>query len=345
MDASHADIARLLNSTENDRLKGLDMLLLYNEKDGDDGDHATASLSDPDSPPPSDDEDEVTTQRACAIGIDEVVAGKENVEVDDLLNEAGKFSCKCKHFPGKEPCSNYFSADEFATSRMNMASIPFPWRVATGLHKTIHLHFMVAGHTKFAPDWCFGLLKQAFRRSKVATIQCMEKVVNGSADCNVAQPVGLEDGTVFVPMYNWQAMLSPFGKHLKGIKEQAHFTFSSENPGRVLYSATLNGPKAEWKLFAAPNNLPTELPEPIQPPGLPRKRREYLHHSIRQFADEEHQDTAYPHPDVISPVFAAAEEDAPSRAPPPPEPCSPPPPEPCATRKRKRKPSVKKTRK
>ncbi|ELU05764.1 hypothetical protein CAPTEDRAFT_189399 [Capitella teleta] len=71
MDASHADIARLLNSTENDRLKGLDMLLLYNEKDGDDGDHATASLSDPDSPPPSDDEDEVTTQRACAIGIDE----------------------------------------------------------------------------------------------------------------------------------------------------------------------------------------------------------------------------------------------------------------------------------
>ncbi|ELT90216.1 hypothetical protein CAPTEDRAFT_186769, partial [Capitella teleta] len=125
MDASHADIARLLNSTENDRLKGLDMLLLYNEKDGDDGDHATASLSDPDSPPPSDDEDEVTTQRACAIGIDEVVAGKENVEVDDLLNEAGKFSCKCKHFPGKEPCSNYFSADEFATSRMNMASIPF----------------------------------------------------------------------------------------------------------------------------------------------------------------------------------------------------------------------------
>jgi hypothetical protein len=98
------------------------------------------------------------------------------------------------------------------------------WRVATGLYKTIHLHFMVAGHTKFAPDWCFGLLKQAFRRSKVATIQCMEKVVNGSADCNVAQPVGLEDGTVFVPMYNWQAMLSPFGKHLKGIKEQAHFT-------------------------------------------------------------------------------------------------------------------------
>ena len=35
------------------------------------------------------------------------------------------------------------------------------WRVLTGQHRSISLHFLVAGHTKFAPDWCFGLLKQA----------------------------------------------------------------------------------------------------------------------------------------------------------------------------------------
>ena len=34
------------------------------------------------------------------------------------------------------------------------------WRVLTGLHNTIHLSFMVARHTKFSPDWCFGLLKK-----------------------------------------------------------------------------------------------------------------------------------------------------------------------------------------
>ena len=31
------------------------------------------------------------------------------------------------------------------------------WRVLTGLHEYITLSFMVAGHTKFSPDWCFGL--------------------------------------------------------------------------------------------------------------------------------------------------------------------------------------------
>ena len=34
------------------------------------------------------------------------------------------------------------------------------WCVLTGLHENIILSFMVAGHTKFSPDWCFGLLKK-----------------------------------------------------------------------------------------------------------------------------------------------------------------------------------------
>ena len=39
------------------------------------------------------------------------------------------------------------------------------WRVATGLHKFACICLMVAGHTKFAPDWCFGLLKRNTRRT------------------------------------------------------------------------------------------------------------------------------------------------------------------------------------
>ena len=34
------------------------------------------------------------------------------------------------------------------------------WRVLAGLHNTITLSFMISGHTKFSPDWCFGLLKK-----------------------------------------------------------------------------------------------------------------------------------------------------------------------------------------
>ncbi|ELU00818.1 hypothetical protein CAPTEDRAFT_188926 [Capitella teleta] len=106
------------------------------------------------------------------------------------------------------------------------------WRVAMCLHKTISLHFMVAGHTKFAPDWCFGLLKQAFRRSKVDSLECMESVVNGSAACNIAQLIGWEDGRVVVPVYDWNAHLSPHGQHMKGIKENHHFKVSRPSTRR-----------------------------------------------------------------------------------------------------------------
>ena len=36
------------------------------------------------------------------------------------------------------------------------------WHVLTGLHKNITLSFMVTGHMKFSPDWCFGLLKKRY---------------------------------------------------------------------------------------------------------------------------------------------------------------------------------------
>ena len=36
------------------------------------------------------------------------------------------------------------------------------WRVFTGLQKTIQLYLIIAGHTKFAVNWEFGLVKRSF---------------------------------------------------------------------------------------------------------------------------------------------------------------------------------------
>ena len=41
------------------------------------------------------------------------------------------------------------------------------WRVAKGLNTTIELNFMIAGHTKFAPDRHFGSFKSLFRKTCV----------------------------------------------------------------------------------------------------------------------------------------------------------------------------------
>ena len=56
-----------------------------------------------------------------------------------------------------------------------------------GLHKSIAISFLIVGHTKFAPDWAFGLLKQHFRKTRVNCLDDLVRVVEGSAKVNHAQ--------------------------------------------------------------------------------------------------------------------------------------------------------------
>ena len=77
------------------------------------------------------------------------------------------------------------------------------WRVIHGLHDKILVNFMISGHTKFAPDWSFGLLKQNFRQMEVHCLDDMARTVYESAETlNRPQLVGREDGTVIVPPHS-----------------------------------------------------------------------------------------------------------------------------------------------
>ena len=84
------------------------------------------------------------------------------------------------------------------------------WRVIKGLHSSITINFMVPGHTKFAPDWCFGLMKQRYRRTHVSSLADICDAVSSSTltEVNVPQLVGSENGNVYVPTLDWQSFLS-----------------------------------------------------------------------------------------------------------------------------------------
>ena len=88
------------------------------------------------------------------------------------------------------------------------------WQVLSGLHQEIKMSFMLVGHTKFSPDWCFGLVKQKVKREKNNSLEDLERTVNASSVANVAELVGTQDGTPLVPMYNWTDYLAP---HLRRI--------------------------------------------------------------------------------------------------------------------------------
>jgi hypothetical protein len=99
------------------------------------------------------------------------------------------------------------------------------WRVVTGLHRNITLSFLVVGHTKFAPDWCFGLFKKRFRLTKIGTLADIAKAVDDSAKVNVPQLCGTEEGKVVVPTYDWK---NEFSSHLKNVPQLKTTIFASQ---------------------------------------------------------------------------------------------------------------------
>lgn len=176
------------------------------------------------------------------------------------------------------------------------------WRVMTGLHASVTMNFMVAGHTKFAPDWCFGLLKQCFRRTSVSCLQDLCSVVTTSTvtGVNKHQLVGSESGTVYVKTFDWQAFLEPKFRPLPGIKKLHHFRFSSQTPGTVFFNVE---PNDEEQSFLLLNDrrvdvglMPTEIP----PPGLPLQRQQYLFDKIREFVRDDAREVVCPQPCVRS---------------------------------------------
>ena len=111
------------------------------------------------------------------------------------------------------------------------------------------MSFMLVGHTKFSPNWCFGLLKQRYRRTFVSSLQDLVDVVNTSADVNTAQLVGTQDGEVVVLMYDWAGFLQQYIRKVPRMKSYHHFTFSSAKPGVVTMKEFSDSPSTAYHIL------------------------------------------------------------------------------------------------
>ncbi len=174
------------------------------------------------------------------------------------------------------------------------------WRVLSGRHNEITISFLVVGHTKFAPDWCFGLLKRLYRRSRVGSIRSIAEVVDNSADCNFSQRVSAEDGSVIVTTYDWTDFFST--KLRKIIKKYCHFHFSHTRPGIVFVKEHSDTTEHEINLLKhpwAPNSA--DLPSIVLPKSLSLERQWYLYNQIRPYCPDLERDLACPLPSVPLP--------------------------------------------
>ena len=160
----------------------------------------------------------------------------------------------------------------------------------TKQHSEITLSFMIPGHTKFSPDWCSGLLKK-YRRMKVGGLSDLCSVVNDSAAVNIAQPTGLEDGSVVVTTYNWQE----FCTKVKGIKKLHHLRFPSSSPGFIFVKERAGDTEVKRSILKDANWKPQagKLPPVLPPSGLSLQWLWYLYEKIREFCPDHLKDTGY----------------------------------------------------
>ena len=171
-----------------------------------------------------------------------------------------------------------------------------------GLNESITMSFLLVGHTKFTPDACFGLFKKKFRITHTQTLQDIVDVVNNSAECNVAQVVGWENGEVLVPTYDWSTHLIERMKKIPGIKQYHHFTFKSSIPGSVICKEYHDSPEVTINLLKAPwNPTADELPSVVTPAGLSSKRQWYLYDKIRPYCTGDNKDITCPLPSIPRP--------------------------------------------
>ena len=197
----------------------------------------------------------------------------------------------------------YLHADNCTGQNKNSAVMQYlMWRVLSGKHTKIMISFLVVGHTKFAPDWCFGLFKRLYRRTKLGSMKGIADVVDNSADCNYSQLVASEDGSTIVPAYNWTDFFATKLKKIIGIKKNHHFRFDSTSPGVVHIRERCDTSEHSLDLLKAPwEPRPTDLPTVMHPKSLSAERQWYLYNQIRPFCPDLDKDATCPLPSVPLP--------------------------------------------
>ena len=105
------------------------------------------------------------------------------------------------------------------------------------------------------------------------------RAVEYSAVVNVAEFVGLHNGDVHVPTYDWVTYLEQYFKKLPKIKSYNHFRFDKDNPGTVFCKQYWHSEERAINLLRNRSQLPVIVP----PEGICRERAEYLYKEIREF--------------------------------------------------------------
>ncbi len=199
----------------------------------------------------------------------------------------------------------FLTADNCVAQNKNNALLHYlMYRTLVGLHSEISLSFMVVGHTKFAPDGYFGLIKKRYRRSKTYTYDHLAHLIDESCEQNQCQRYHDKHGNICFKYRDWTTWLSQYFRKLPNLTTYYHFHLDSDNPGVIKVKAAIDGKEQEHDLRKKPfpyskDKRPRRLPTQLAPEALSAERQWYLYEKIREhIPSEKDQDATCPKPDI-----------------------------------------------
>ena len=107
------------------------------------------------------------------------------------------------------------------------------WRIATGKSKRILFNFLMTGHTRLTPDRFFGLFKQRFGKYDINSFEDIMECVRDSTVSGQNEAVDAYN----VKWYKWDEFFRKMYRHLPGMSQYHHFTFTKN---LVLYKLLAN---------------------------------------------------------------------------------------------------------
>ena len=112
-------------------------------------------------------------------------------------------------------CKNlHFHCDNCRGQNKNNAVIQYMcYRILQGFNSNTEVSFMLPYHTRFGPDWCFGLIKMKYKHSYISSIADLAEVVllSTTKDINIPQLISEPSSSnTLVPVRKWKAFLETY---------------------------------------------------------------------------------------------------------------------------------------
>ena len=173
----------------------------------------------------------------------------------------------------------------------------------TDRHTDITLSILMVGHTKFSPDWCFGLCKRLYKRIKVSSLKhCKgDKRISWVQLCLVGFAWRWQYNCSYIWLDKLLCATHP------GIKRIHHFRVSSSQPCFIFTKEHSDTVEVKFNMLKQPwSPNKDELPPP-------RRASVVSVWTDRPFCSNEDKDTTcpiqiVPKPGQSSPALEAVED-------------------------------------